>query len=98
MIKANDVTRKSWIKYAEDSDFPIQNIPFGVFMNKEDSKIHIGSIIGNTVISLSNLETLGYFKETTLKEGSFQSTTLNLFLEQGGKGSVDGEACCGARL
>jgi len=82
MIKANDVTRKSWIKYAEDSDFPIQNIPFGVFMNKEDSKIHIGSIIGNTVISLSNLETLGYFKETTLKEGSFQSTTLNLFLEQ----------------
>ena len=31
MIKANDITRKSWIKYDENSDFPIQNIPFGVF-------------------------------------------------------------------
>ena len=85
MIKANDITRKSWIKYTEDSDFPIQNIPFGVFINKHDRKIHIGSIIGNTVISLSSLEELGYFQETQLKKDSFQSTTLNLFLEQGKK-------------
>ena len=28
MIKANDITRKSWIYYDEKSDFPIQNIPF----------------------------------------------------------------------
>ena len=85
MIKANDITRKSWIKYTEDSDFPIQNIPFGVFINKHDRKIHVGSIIGNTVISLSSLEELGYFQETQLKKDSFQSTTLNLFLEQGKK-------------
>ena len=85
MIKANDITRKSWIKYTQDSDFPIQNIPFGVFINKNDKKIHIGSIIGNTVISLSSLEKLGYFQETKLKKDSFQATTLNLFLEQGKK-------------
>ena len=29
MIKANDITRKSWIEYDHDCDFPIQNIPFG---------------------------------------------------------------------
>jgi len=82
MIQANDITRKSWIKYTEDSDFPIQNIPFGVFINQKDSKIHIGSIIGHTVISLSCLEELGYFEETKLKKDIFQSTTLNPFLKQ----------------
>ena len=81
MIKANDITRKSWIKYDKNSDFPIQNIPFGVFKAK-DSVIHIGSIIGETVISLSQLEKLGYFKNTLLQPNSFQSKTLNIFLQQ----------------
>ena len=30
MIKANDVSIKTWIGVPENSDFPIQNIPFGV--------------------------------------------------------------------
>jgi len=81
MIKANDITRKSWIKYDKNSDFPIQNIPFGVFKAK-DSVIHIGSIIGETVISLSQLEKLGYFKNTLLQPNSFQSKTLNIFLNK----------------
>ena len=38
MIQANDITRKSWIKYDANSDFPIQNIPFGAFINKRFSK------------------------------------------------------------
>ena len=37
MIKANDITRKSWINYDKNSDFPIQNIPFGVFKTKEET-------------------------------------------------------------
>ena len=31
MIQANDPSLKSWIEVDKDSDFPIQNIPFGVF-------------------------------------------------------------------
>jgi len=31
LISANDPKRKSWLTVAQDSDFPIQNIPFGVF-------------------------------------------------------------------
>ena len=30
MIKANDPSLKSWIEVPENSDFPIQNIPFGI--------------------------------------------------------------------
>ena len=81
MIKANDITRKSWIEYDENSDFPIQNIPFGVFKTQK-GEVHIGTIIGDTVISLSKLEALGYFKEIKLESNTFQHKTLNTFLKQ----------------
>ena len=83
MIKANDITRKSWIKYNQDSHFPIQNIPFGVFKCKKQKTIHIGTRIGETVISLSKLEQLYYFDDTNLKKGTFKSEeNLNKFLKQ----------------
>ncbi|NBC08928.1 MAG: fumarylacetoacetase, partial [Bacteroidetes bacterium] len=31
MIKANNPALKSWVDVPEGSDFPIQNLPFGVF-------------------------------------------------------------------
>ena len=37
-ITANDPNRISWLSVAEDSHFPIQNIPFGVFITKDDIK------------------------------------------------------------
>ena len=88
MIKANDITRKSWINYNESSDFPIQNIPFGLFKSIDNNKmniIHAGTIIGNTIISLSKLEELGYFKKTSLNQNTFKSDNLNLFIRQGKK-------------
>lgn len=47
----NDPLRKSWIDVPENSDFPIQNIPFGVFLTREDI-ITIGTRIGDTAIDL----------------------------------------------
>ena len=34
-ITANYPDRKSWLTIDSNSDFPIQNIPFGVFLTKE---------------------------------------------------------------
>lgn len=31
MIKANNPDLKSWVEVPENSDFPIQNLPFGIF-------------------------------------------------------------------
>ena len=31
-ITANNPNRKSWLPVMENSEFPIQNIPFGVFL------------------------------------------------------------------
>ncbi len=90
MIKANDIRRKSWIKYDQKSDFPIQNIPFGVFKlinnTENDFQIHIGTRIGDTVISLSEIEKHHYFNDLLLKDCTFhKSENLNKFLKQNKK-------------
>ena len=80
MIKANDPNRKSWIEVAQDSDFPIQNIPFGVF-KKPDNNTCVGTRIGNTTIDLNALQSLNYFEEITLDDNIFNQETLNTFLK-----------------
>ncbi|MHC5354089.1 fumarylacetoacetase [Myroides sp. LJL115] len=84
IISANDPTRKSWLNYAKDCDFSIQNIPFGVFITKDDV-ITIGTRIGNYAIDLSALQMLGYFKGIDLTDDVFLQDTLNDFISSGKK-------------
>ena len=81
MLSANNINRKSWIEYEPNSDFPIQNIPFGVFKTK-DNEFHIATIIGETIISLKNLEKDGFLNNLNLDENTFQGKSLNRFLKQ----------------
>lgn len=37
----------------EDCDFPIQNLPFGVFSNGKDAKPRVGIAIGSYVLDLA---------------------------------------------
>lgn len=39
-----DPNLKSWIPYSEDSDFPIQNLPLGVFSRNQDPKNYARSL------------------------------------------------------
>ena len=81
---ANDPNRKSWIPVTADSDFPIQNIPFGVFLTRDDV-ITIGTRIGNTAIDLGALHQLGYFRDIPLTDDIFLQDTLNDFISDGQK-------------
>jgi len=81
---ANDPQRKSWINVPENSDFPIQNIPFGVFITKEDV-ITIGTRIGNCAIDMGALQQLGYFEGIELTDDMFMQDTLNDFISDGKK-------------
>lgn len=78
-ITANHTNRKSWIETPENSDFPIQNIPFGVFITNDDI-ISIGTRIGNTVIDLNVLHQLGYFDGIDLADDVFLQDSLNEFI------------------
>jgi len=83
-ITANDPNRKSWIEVDGNSDFPIQNIPFGVFLTKDDI-VTIGTRIGDSVIDLNALYQLGYFEGIELTDDIFLQDTLNAFISSGRK-------------
>ncbi|PLX14841.1 MAG: fumarylacetoacetase [Marinilabiliales bacterium] len=83
MSKVNDPSLKSWIEVKKDSDFPIQNIPFGIFSPKDKSP-RPGTIIGNTVIDLSVLAEDGYFDDIINEEyDAFFASSLNDFIALG---------------
>ncbi len=80
----NDPLKKTWLIVPENSDFPIQNIPFGVFLTRDDI-ITIGTRIGDTVIDLGALHQLGYFEGIPLTDDIFLQDTLNDFISDGKK-------------
>ncbi len=83
MIKANDPELRSWIDVQKDSDFPIQNIPFGV-IRKKDGKICCATRIGNYVIDLHELTGFGHFNNSGIPDiGVFGKSTLNEFISLG---------------
>jgi len=81
-IKANNPNLSSWIDVKPESDFPIQNIPFGVFI---DSKAmpHACSAIGEYVLDLQKLHELGYFSNIPLPVNVFARPYLNDFIALG---------------
>lgn len=82
MLNANDPNRKSWLDIPKNSDFPIHNLPFGVFMPKDDH-ITIGTRIGDYAIDLGALHQLGYFEGIILPEDVFLQDTINDFITLG---------------
>ena len=83
-ITANYPNRKCWLSVPQNSDFPIQNIPFGVFITKDDV-ITIGTRIGDYAIDLGALQQLHYFDGLELTEDLFLQDTLNDFISDGKK-------------
>jgi fumarylacetoacetase len=83
-ITANNINRKSWLEVPLDSDFPIQNIPFGVFLTKENV-VTVGTRIGDFAIDLGALQQLNYFEGIELTDDMFLQDTLNDFISDGKK-------------
>jgi fumarylacetoacetase len=55
VIEPHDTTSpalESWLEVAPDSDFPIQNLPFGVFVRERDTTGRIGIAIGDRILDL----------------------------------------------
>ena len=82
-LKANDPGLKSWVIVDENSDFPIQNLPFGIF-KYGGKKARVGVAIGDFVLDLSILNKAGYFKSIGLEDpGFFRKRYLNTFIGKG---------------
>jgi len=83
-MNLNSPSLKSWVNVAAGSDFPIQNLPFGIF-RKGNSDAVAGVAIGNHVIDLSYLHNDGFFDGLSLPKGIFTHGSLNKFLALGKK-------------
>ncbi|MEQ9008135.1 MAG: fumarylacetoacetase [Ekhidna sp.] len=80
-IAANNPNLKSWVEVPENSDFPIQNLPFGIF--KEGGAKRAGVAIGDKVLDLAVVQSQGLFDGLGLPEGIFDKEVLNDFLKLG---------------
>ncbi|MBU2020388.1 MAG: fumarylacetoacetase [Bacteroidetes bacterium] len=87
-IAANNPSLKSWVEVPENSDFPIQNLPFGIFKTNQLTA-RVGSRIGDMVIDLKSLFVLGYFTNLPFEMKDFDSQTLNSLMKKGKKGTRD---------
>lgn len=81
-IKANNPQLKSWIATTSDSDFPIQNLPFGIYTDKS-VRHHACSAIGDYIIDLYELANQGYLSGLDIPKEIFDSAHLNDFIALG---------------
>lgn len=82
MIKANDPNLKSWIEVPSNSDFPIQNLPFGIFKT-QSSTPRVGVAIGEQVLDLLMLNKLGFLSDFKIDDAVFDNQYLNDFIAFG---------------
>ena len=86
MDETHDSKLRSWVEVDEDSDFPIQNIPFGIYRPKGGGDMHVATAIGDYVLDLAYLDDARLFNGTEV-EGTevFHEPTLNAFMSMGRK-------------
>lgn len=81
MSHPNDPKLKSFIEVAPDSDFPIQNLPYGVFSTPTSAQKRVGVAIGDFVLDLAVLESEGLLK--TGADGVFAQDSINALMALG---------------
>lgn len=74
----------SWVEVSPDSDFPIQNLPFGIFTTRQSSP-RAGVAIGEYVLDIALLHRKKYFRGIDLPPDVFNQPCLNDFLALGRK-------------
>ena len=82
MIAANNPNLKSWVSVPENSDFPIQNLPFGIIGNHILSK-RVSARIGDYALDLKVLAELGYLNDTGFDSSDFDAPFLNPMMKKG---------------
>lgn len=82
MVAVFDPSRSSWVEYSNDTDFPIQNIPFGISSVANGPRF-VSSRIGDYVIDLGALHGLGAFRGMELPEDILRADHLNAFIALG---------------
>jgi len=84
MLEANNPILKSWIEVEKNSDFPIQNLPFGIFKTSNKTA-RVGVAIGKKIIDLLELSRAGFIET---EEDLLDCDSLNALMEKGRKSAT----------
>ena len=83
MILANDPQIRSFIHVNEKHPFPIQNLAFGIFSDKKNSKKRVGVAIGDEVLDLFPLVKAGLFDDFNEDMQSlFENKVIRIFIHR----------------
>ena len=85
-MRSHDPALRSWIASANDpaTDFPVQNLPFGVFRHDFEERPRVGIAIGDQVLDCLAAARAGLFCELgPLVDDALQSWSLNALLSLG---------------
>jgi fumarylacetoacetase len=82
MIQANNPDLESWVIVPKETDFPIQNLPLGVFKT-DQLEPRVGVRIGDSILDLKTLHVLGYLDNLPFSIESFDTDSLNLLMKKG---------------
>lgn len=83
-MDANNPKLTSWAPVPPGSDFPIQNLPFGIFKTKNRTPA-AGVAIGEQILDLVYLQQHGYFDSLAIPVNLFNQSSLNSFFALGRK-------------
>ncbi|MCW5908022.1 MAG: fumarylacetoacetase [Chitinophagales bacterium] len=84
MSKANNPNLKSWVEVKPGSDFPIQNLPFGMFMTGQMTS-RAGVAIGEYILDLAVIAEAGLLDAIKFDKKDLSRPYLNWFIGSGKK-------------
>jgi len=83
-VTPTDPNLQSFVDVPTGSDFPIHNLPFGIFRPSAGARPRIGVAIGSEVLDLSVLADRGLLVDSAFGDGTaFGEPTLNAFMALG---------------
>jgi fumarylacetoacetase len=85
-LPANDPALRTWADVPAGSDFPVQNLPFGIYSDAR-GPARPASRIGDTVVDLGLLAQAGLLDGLGLEHGVFVASDLNPLLAHGRQGT-----------
>jgi fumarylacetoacetase len=77
--ETHDSAAESWVESANDpeSDFPIQNLPFGIFRKRDSELARIGVAVGDSVVDIAALAAEGLLATDVATTDACRSGSLN---------------------
>ena len=84
--ETHDPQAQSWVRNANQSgsDFPIQNLPFGVFAPRDGGEARIGVAIGDQVVDIAACAECGLFSgDAAVGANACSANALNALMELG---------------